>query len=348
MIRSSVIFRAFSYILLAIALFTLARAILPGIFIDMIADTAFGRFVDQIGQYLQDTLLREGTPLVRLLGVADSGVGYLRATITSTNLLSAALGAVGVGIFNIGYNWLRNLGIRRTCSAMLYSSGLRIRFNVGIIYSSFTRNGKPFRDSLDGSATKTLVLNNNKDVRAALHRLRCEMETLQDFAIAYDYAIWRGLRHLTAKVRIRSMAVREALEVVVAELELSKEGENLDFRPARLGVKAATTDGYDALDLTDALSPVLNVSIELAECLEVGFVRSFFLWWWPASGSSLPKGAPKLRAQVRELLIKWRHTYWQREAADKDSWETWWVAAADSEPIPQLNNEIRQVLRRAA
>lgn len=340
------IWRALGYSMLAMALLVLLRVVLGDQIDSWWSVVPMSAQLDSFGSRVAQWLFQPGSPLAPVMDAAQRGVAYIRMQLTTGNLVSAVLGALGVGVFNLSYNWLRNWSIRRTCSAMLYSLAYRILTNIGVIYRGFTRNGQPYFESFKTEAeTKTLTLKNSEDVRAAMHRLKCEMETLQDFAIAYDYAIWRGLRFLTAKVRIRAMAVREALEVAVAELEHSKD-DNINFRPARLGVSAAMAYGHDHLDLTDALYPVLSTTVELAERLEVGFVRSFFLWWWPGEGASLPASAPKLRESVRKYLIGWRHKYWKRQLKDSDSWDVLWVASGETASSP-WTNEIQRMLRTA-
>ncbi|MFM9864150.1 MAG: hypothetical protein ACKVRO_11135 [Micropepsaceae bacterium] len=340
------LWRAFGLIVMAAAVLVFLRVAFPDPIGTWWSATPIGAWTDDVGSRFAHWLFQPGSPAISLAEATQRGVAYLTLQLTTGNLVSAVLGALGVGVFNLSYNWLRNWSIRRTCSAMLYSSAYRILTNIGVIYRGFTRNGKPYFDSLKTEPeTKTLTLKNSEDVRAAMHRLKCEMETLQDFAIAYDYAIWRGLRFLTAKVRIRAMAVREALEVAVAEIEHSKD-DNMNFRPARLGVSAAMAYGHDYLDLTDALYPVLSTTVELAERLEVGFVRSFFLWWWPGEGASLPASAPKLRESVRKYLIDWRHKYWKRQLRDSDSWDILWVASGGASSS-RWSKEIQRIVSDA-
>jgi hypothetical protein len=343
------LWRTFSYVVLAAAALVLARVI----FADQIGTwwsaTQFGTRIDNIGSQVASWLFQPGSPAVTLAEATQSGVAYVTKQLTTGNLVSAVLGALGVGAFNLIYNWWRNRSIRRMCSAMLYSSGLRIFSNIGLLYRSFTQDGKPYLTATE-PPKDDLSAPNTEHVRAALHRLKNEMDALQDFAIAYDYAIWRGLRFRTATVRIKALAVREALEVATAEFDRSAQGKQINFFDGYLGVKAVTLDGYRSLFLTDAVFPVLATAVDLAERLEVGFIRSFLLRWWPAKGASMPP-SDTVRKEVSEL-VKYLHNRAdknrRRASAGERVWDTWWIASSAEKPLSGWSPSVREILSKFA
>lgn len=307
---------------LSIAIFTLLRVVFPDAFAFW-ANSAPGQYADAFGTWLVRWLLQEGSPLVPIMDIFQRGVNYVDKEFTTGNLLSAILGALGVGGFNLFYNWLRNLSIRRMCSAMLYFAAWRIVLNTRFLYQGVAteQNPKP------GTRARE-ALHNTSLVRSALHRTKSELETLQDFAIAYDYAIWRGLRFWTARLRMRSMAVREAFEVIIGELAMKKDGDLLlEYNNGVIvGVHAGLANSekeISYLDPIDAAMPVVTTALDLAERLEVGFLRSFFLNVWPATASTI--SAPALRAKVRTTLIKWHRD--QQQDKNQELWDRQWVAS---------------------
>src|SRR5262249_51352027 len=105
-------------------LFVLSRVVFPEAF-GIWAETIVGRLFDQAGAAVVQTLFGPGAPFAPLMEATDRFVGFVRVQLTTGNLVSAILGALGVGVFNLLYNWWRNRSIRRMCSAMLYSAGYR-------------------------------------------------------------------------------------------------------------------------------------------------------------------------------------------------------------------------------
>jgi hypothetical protein len=343
----ALLWRTFSIVVLATAFLVLVRVVFADQFGSWWSASSLGRLIDSLGVQVANWLFQAGSPAVVFMEAAQSGVDYAKRQLTTGNLVSAVLGAIGVGAFNLIYNWLRNRSIRRMCSAMLYSSGLRIFNNIGVLYRSFSQDGKPYLSTSEPPKSD-LSAPNTQEVRASLHRLKNEMDALQDFAIAYDYAIWRGLRFLTASVRIRALAVREALEVTTAEFDRGQQGARINFFNSDLGVKAVTQDGYRSLLLTDALFPVLATAVDLAERLEVGFVRSLLLRWWPARGSSLPP-SDKVRSEVA-ALVKFNHERSNRNRrralANERVWDTWWIASGSDRPLSDWSPGVREIIAK--
>lgn len=242
----------------------------------------------------------------------------LLSGIKMAQLIAAGLGAAALGILSLVHNWWRNIRIREMCSAQLYITAVKLDFHALVVWNAHRVNGMTVDAFQDSGQTevKTLTLAVDDDVRAALHRLSSELNLLQEFSIAYDYAFWRTLRVVAARTRMRAQSAKEAIEVIMSELDRKHDLEEASIREPRYLVHALKGEGMSAIMIPLALQDIVKEVLRFGEKLELGWLRQS----WRGKGKSLPKTASKFRAGIQQSLeIARRHLEEQVESG-----EVWW------------------------
>lgn len=242
------------------------------------------------------------------------------ASTTFTEIVAGTIGAVAFGALSLLYNWWRNRPIRKMCSRELYVAALKIDENLGALWDAHRVNGKKLEEvKLHTDPAKVeLTLKVNDDIRSGFHRLKSELESLRDFSIAYDYAFWRGLRTLAARMRMQASAAREAIEAIMAELDRDSTSE-VNLIQQRFFGRIAHLDGLQFDPIPHVLADMIDTTIQFAGKLEWG--RS--LQWMPPVGwLSIPRRAAGLRDELRPLLQRTRayHRRHVKSGYDDDIW----------------------------
>lgn len=216
-------------------------------------------------------------------------------SIRLAQVIAPAAGALSVALIGVFHTLWTNRKIQRMCSGQLYVTALKLILNHANLAKAFTKK------EVEGGVQVTLHVDD--DVRAAMHRLRSELELIQDFSVAYDYAFWPKLRRTTAAVRMRAMSVREAIDVVMSEMDRMQTPEGDINMSTERYYAVVVHSGYDRVTLlpfTNGIAMIIPEILMLGEKLEVGRI----LQWFGVRGSahSLPEGLENLKALVKGWL----------------------------------------------
>jgi hypothetical protein len=151
-----------------------------------------------------------------------------------------------------------------------------------------------------------------------MHRLRSELELIQDFSIAYDYAFWRRLRENSATLRMAAMSMREAIDVVMSEIDRLPEEAEIDMTKQRYFALVVHSghDGMTLMPFTAGIDMVITRALVLAEKLELGWLFQQL----EGSISTLPTSLSSIRALVKQWLAQ------ARVDLRRDGATVWWSA----------------------
>jgi hypothetical protein len=295
------------------ATYLLARLLVPELLLLLpgtleLEQSTFGRVVGRLLDATRVALFGHQPPVEAAAGLLGGVVAFLYANIKLPQLLAASLGAGILAAFNGVSHLVTNRRIQKMCSAQLYVTAVKLASNREIVESAFQTVG--------AGANRRVTLNVDDDVRAAMHRLRSELELIQDFSIAYDYAFWRRLRETSATLRMAAMSMREAIDVVMSEIDRMPEKAELDMMQQRYFalVVHSDHDGITLLPFTTGVDKVITRALILAEKLELGWMFQRLR----GSISTLPVSLGSIRALVRKWLTQ------ARKDLQKDGKAVWW------------------------
>lgn len=245
-----------------------------------------------------------------------SGIGaYFATNIRPPQLVAGAFGAGLLAAINGALHIISNRSIQRMCSAQLYVTAVKLVVNLEEV-------GKGVRVST-GTAGQSVKLCVDNDVRAAMHRLRSELELLQDFSIAYDYAFWRRLRQSSVTLRMMAMSIREAIDVIMTEIDRLPEQAEIDMSSQRYFAMVVHSghDGMRYLQFETGIENVITRALVLAEKLELGWLFQSF----EGSIATLP---PRLKS-VRTLVRQWLKI--ARDQLKREGTTVWWGSPEKSD-----------------
>ena len=189
-------------------IFLLARLYLRDVVLELPGFSHFEQttFGGAIGRFIDDfsSVAFGGKPPGA--ATAEAVVAWINAfatdlgSIKRAQLIAAGLGAFIFAAVGIAINLWRNRKIQLMCSAQLYVTAIKLFANGATLH-------KAFEEKTDEHGKRKFTLHVDNEVRAAMHRLRSELELVQDFTVAYDYTFWPRLRESTARLRMQSMGL---------------------------------------------------------------------------------------------------------------------------------------------
>jgi hypothetical protein len=300
-------------------------ALIPGA--PALERTTVGGSIAQLIDAIRISLFGQQRPLLAVAALLTSMVTFVYTNIKIPQLLAASLGAGILAAFNGVSHLVTNRRIQKMCSAQLYVTAIKLVTNRMDVE-------KAFRVSDTGKNQK-VILHVDNDVRAAMHRLRSELELIQDFSIAYDYAFWRRLRETSATLRMAAMSMREAIDVVMTEIDRLPDEADIDMSQQRYFALVVQSghDGMSLLPFTIGVDKVITRALVLAEKLELGW----FFQHFEGSIATLPTGLKSIRALVKQWLAQARKNL-KRDGAVVWSAESvpWVNAATGSDTLKRL------------